>query len=47
MVLHLLLAARQYVPNSGAVDSLQPYRERVSQHERNIEAIQKELANLR
>ena len=40
-------AARQNVPNSGAVDSLQPYRERVSQHERNIEAIQKELANLR
>ncbi len=28
-------------------DRLQPYRDRVSQHERNITAIQKELVNLR
>lgn len=40
-------AARQGNPGSGAFDSLQPYRDRVAQHERNIEAIQKELANLR
>ena len=29
------------------LDRLQPYKDRVSQHERNIEAIQKELNNLR
>lgn len=29
------------------LDRLQPYKERVSQHERNIEAIQKELGKLR
>ena len=40
-------AARQGSPASGAFDSLQPYRDRVAQHERNIEAIQKELGNLR
>ena len=28
-------------------DRLQPYKERVGQHERNIEAINKELANLK
>ncbi len=40
-------AARQGNPASGAFDSLQPYRDRVAQHERNIEAIQKELASQR
>lgn len=29
------------------LDRLQPYKDRVSQHERNIQAIQKELNNLR
>ena len=29
------------------LDRLQPYKDRVAQHERNIQAIQKELANLR
>jgi len=29
------------------LDRLQPYKDRVAQHERNIEAIQKELNNLR
>ena len=32
---------------AGGFERLQPYRDRVTQHERNIEAIQKELANLR
>lgn len=40
-------AARQGSPASGAFDSLQPYRDRVAQHERNIDAIQKELGNLK
>jgi hypothetical protein len=31
----------------GPADRLAPYRDRVGQHERNIQAIQKELANLR
>ena len=31
----------------GGLDTLQPYRDRVAQHERNIEAIQKELGALR
>lgn len=31
----------------GSVDRLAPYRDRVAQHERNIQALQKELANLR
>jgi hypothetical protein len=30
-----------------AVDRVQPYRDRVAQHERNIVAIQKELSGLR
>ena len=29
------------------VDRVQPYKDRVAQHERNIQAIQKELSNLR
>lgn len=29
------------------LDRLQPYKDRVAQHERNIEAINKEMANLR
>ncbi len=29
------------------LDRVQPYKDRVAQHERNIEAIKKELANLR
>jgi septal ring factor EnvC (AmiA/AmiB activator) len=29
------------------LDRLQPYKDRVSQHERNIQAIQKELGKLR
>ena len=29
------------------LDRLQPYKDRVAQHERNIQAIQKELNNLR
>jgi hypothetical protein len=31
----------------GSADRLAPYRDRVGQHERNIQAIQKELGNLR
>jgi hypothetical protein len=31
----------------AAADRLQPYRERIAQHERNLQAIQKELGNLR
>ncbi|MDP3540182.1 MAG: DUF4124 domain-containing protein [Azonexus sp.] len=31
----------------GPADRLVPYRERVGQHERNIQAIQKELGNLK
>lgn len=31
----------------GPVERLAPYRDRVAQHERNIQAIQRELANLR
>lgn len=31
----------------GTGDRLAPYRDRVAQHERNIQAIQKELGNLR
>lgn len=30
-----------------ALDRLQPYKDRVAQHERNLEAIRKELTNLR
>lgn len=30
-----------------ALDRVQPYKDRVGQHERNIQAIQKELSNLR
>jgi hypothetical protein len=29
------------------VDRIQPYKDRVAQHERNIQAINKELSNLR
>ena len=31
----------------GSVERLAPYKDRVAQHERNIQAIQKELSNLR
>ncbi len=31
----------------GSADRLAPYRDRVAQHERNIQALQKELASLR
>ena len=31
----------------GSPDRMAPYRDRVAQHERNIQAIQKELSNLR
>ena len=31
----------------GPSDRLMPYRDRISQHERNIQAIQRELSNLR
>jgi hypothetical protein len=30
-----------------ALDRIQPYKDRVAQHERNIQAIQKELSNLK
>lgn len=33
--------------SKAPADRLAPYRDRVGQHERNIQAIQKELANLR
>ncbi len=33
--------------SASALDRLQPYRDRVAQHERNIIAIQKELSGLR
>lgn len=33
--------------SASALDRLQPYRDRVAQHERNIVAIQKELSGLR
>ena len=39
------LAEQQAAGSVG--DRLAPYRDRVSQHERNIQAIQKELGNLR
>jgi len=39
------LADQQAAGASG--DRLAPYRDRVAQHERNIQAIQKELGNLR
>ena len=46
--------AEQETPRPGeernsprAFDRLQPYKDRVGQHERNIQAIQKELSNLR
>src|SRR5574343_1692553 len=39
------LADQQAVGTVG--DRLAPYRDRVAQHERNIQAIQKELGNLR
>jgi hypothetical protein len=31
----------------GSPERMAPYRDRVAQHERNIQAIQKELSNLR
>lgn len=40
-------ASRNQDGSPPAPDRLQPYRDRVSQHERNIVAIQKELGNLR
>lgn len=42
--------AEQEAVRPGAADSrdrVAPYKDRVAQHERNIQAIQKELANLR
>lgn len=56
---HSLEAARQQLAEQESVrhgdernyqrvlDRLQPYRDRVALHERNIEAIQKELSNIR
>ena len=40
-------SARGAEGGAAGLDRLQPYRDRVSQHERNIVAIQKELSNLR
>ena len=40
-------SARGAEGSAAGLDRLQPYRDRVSQHERNIVAIQKELSNLR
>ena len=34
-------------PGADSRDRVAPYKDRVAQHERNIQAIQKELANLR
>jgi len=39
--------AEQEATRSGPSDRAVPYRERVGQHERNIQAIQKELGNLK
>ena len=39
--------AEQEAVRGGPSDRLVPYRERIAQHERNIQAIQKELSNLR
>lgn len=39
--------AEQESSRGGTSDRVVPYRERVAQHERNIQAIQKELANQR
>ncbi len=42
------LAEQQALPApANAPDRIAPYRDRVGQHERNIQAIQKELSNLR
>ena len=41
------LAEQEAIRSPGAPERAAPYRERVGQHERNIQAIQKELANLR
>lgn len=39
--------AEQEAVRGGPSDRIAPYRDRVGQHERNIQAIQKELANLK
>ena len=39
--------AEQESQRGGSADRLVPYRERVGQHERNIQAIQRELTNLK
>lgn len=39
--------AEQEAAKGGPSDRTAPYRDRVSQHERNIQAIQKELGNLK
>lgn len=39
--------AEQESQRGGSADRLTPYRERVGQHERNIQAIQRELSSLR
>src|SRR5574343_825310 len=39
--------AEQEAAKGGPSDRIVPYRDRVAQHERNIQAIQKELGNLR
>lgn len=39
--------AEQEATRGGPSDRAAPYRDRVGQHERNIQAIQKELGNLR
>ncbi len=42
------LAEQQAQPAAaGSADRTAPYRDRVAQHERNIQAIQKEISNLR
>jgi len=39
--------AEQEATRGGPSDRIAPYRDRVGQHERNIQAIQKELGNLK
>lgn len=41
------LAEQEAVRGAGAAERIAPYRDRVGQHERNIQAIQKELGNLK
>lgn len=41
------LAEQEATRPAPPADRLQPYRERAAQHERNIQALQKEIGNLR